>query len=140
VAGVSVKRIFPIGTLPDQIATAVVRMAQHLPSDKPFAVTVEVWKKPRTNQQNAYLWGVAYPAILEGGGEMLKGWSRDDIHEYMTGEFGGWETLEGFGRKRMRPVMRSSQMTKQQFSDYLDWLSAKCADMGITIPEPTYEP
>jgi hypothetical protein len=39
----------------------------------------------------------------------------------------------------MRPVMRSSQMTKQQFSDYLDWLSAKCADMGIVIPEPNYE-
>ena len=130
------KRIFPIGTPPDQIAYAVVRMAQHLPTDKPFAVTVEVWKKPRTNQQNAYLWGVAYPAILEGGGEALKGWSRDDIHEYMTGEFGGWQVLEGFGRKRMLPVMRSSTMTKQQFSDYLDWLSAKCADMGIVIPEP----
>ena len=130
------KRIFPIGTPPDQIAHAVVRMAQQLPTDKPFAVTVEVWKKPRTNQQNAYLWGVAYPAILEGGGEALKGWSRDDSHEYMTGEFGGWQVLEGFGRKRMRPVMRSSTMTKQQFSDYLDWLSAKCADMGIVIPEP----
>ena len=130
------KRIFPIGTPPDQIATAVVRMAQHLPTDKPFSVTVEVWKKPRTQPQNNFLWGVAYPAILEGGGEMLRGWSRDDIHEYMVGEFGGWETLEGFGRKRMRPVMRSSQMTKQQFSDYLDWLSAKCADMGIHIPHP----
>lgn len=133
------KRIFPIGTPPDQIATAVARMAQHLPTDKPFAVTVEVWKKPRTQPQNNFLWGVAYPAILEGGGEMLKGWSRDDIHEYMVGEFGGWEMLEGFGRKRMRPVMRSSQMTKQQFRDYLDWLSAKCADMGIVIPAP-YEP
>jgi hypothetical protein len=139
-AGLFLKRIFPIGTPPEQIANAVLRMAQHLPTGKPFSVTVEVWKKPRTNQQNAYLWGVAYPAILEGGGEALKGWSRDDIHEYMTGEFGGWEVLEGFGRKRMRPVMRSSQMTKQQFSDYLDWLGAKCADMGIVIPEPTYEP
>jgi hypothetical protein len=131
-----VKRIFPIGTSPEQVATAVLRMLQHLPSNKPLAITVELWKKPRTNQQNAYLWGVAYPAILEGGGEALKGWSRDDIHEYMTGEFGGWQVLEGFGRKRMRPVMRSSAMTKQQFSEYLDWLGAKCADMGIVIPEP----
>ena len=130
------KRIFPIGTSPEQVATAVLRMLQHLPSNKPLAITVELWKKPRTNQQNAYLWGVAYPAILEGGGEALKGWLRDDIHEYMTGEYGGWEVLEGFGRKRMRPVMRSSTMTKQQFSEYLDWLGAKCADMGIVIPEP----
>ena len=130
------KRIFPIGTPPEQIAHAVVRMAQHLPTDKPFAVTVEVWKKPRTNQQNAYLWGVAYPAILEGGGEALRGWTRDDLHEYFLGECFGWEVLEGFGRKRMRPVLRSSRMTKEQFSEYLDWLGAKCADMGIVIPEP----
>lgn len=133
------KRIFPADTFPDQVARAVLRMLQHMPKGKAVAVTVEEWKKPRTNQQNAFLWGVAYPAILEGGGEALKGWSRDDIHEYMTGEFGGWEVLEGFGRKRMRPVLRSSRMTKEQFSDYLDWLSAKCADMGIVIPEP-YEP
>lgn len=133
------KRIFPADTFPDQVARAVLRMVQHMPKDKPVSVTVEEWKKPRTNQQNAFLWGVAYPAILEGGGEALKGWSRDDIHEYMTGEFGGWEVLEGFGRKRMRPVLRSSRMTKEQFSEYLDWLGAKCADMGIVIPEP-YEP
>ena len=133
------KRIFPADTFPDQVARAVLRMLQHIPKGKPIAVTVEEWKKPRTNQQNAFLWGVAYPAILEGGGEALKGWSRDDIHEYMTGEFGGWEVREGFGRKRMRPVLRSSRMTKEQFSEYLDWLGAKCADMGIVIPEP-YEP
>ena len=133
------KRIFPADTFPDQVARAVLRMLQHIPKGKPIAVTVEEWKKPRTNQQSAFLWGVAYPAILEGGGEALKGWSRDDIHEYMTGEFGGWEVLEGFGRKRMRPVLRSSRMTKEQFSEYLDWLGAKCADMGIVIPEP-YEP
>lgn len=136
------KRIFPIGTPPEQVAQAVLRMLQHTPSNKPVAVTVEEWKKPRTNQQNAFLWGVAYPAVLEGGGETLAGWTRDDLHEYFLGECFGWETLEGFGRKRMRPIMRSSRMNKQQFSDYLDWLSAKCADMGITIPipEPNYDP
>ncbi len=111
-------------------------MVQHSPKGKTLAVTVEEWKKPRTNQQNAFLWGVAYPAILEGGGEALRGWTRDDLHEYFLGECFGWEVLEGFGRKRMRPVMRSSTMTKQQFSEYLDWLGAKCADMGIVIPEP----
>jgi len=130
------KRIFPKGTHPEDIAHAVVRMTEQLPTDKAWAVTVEEWKKPRTNQQNAYLWGVVYPTVLEAGGEMLRGWTRDDLHEYFLGECFGWEVLEGFGRKRMRPVMRSSTMTKQQFSDYLDWLGAKCADMGIVIPEP----
>lgn len=137
--GKPVKRIFPKGSHPEDIAHAVLRMTQQLPTNKAWAVTVEEWKKPRTQQQNRFLWGVAYPAILEGGGEALRGWTRDDLHDYFLGECFGWETLEGFGRKRMRPLKRSSALTKQEFSDYLIFLEAKCADMGIVIPEPVYE-
>ena len=134
-AGLHLKRIFPTGTPVEQVLKAVEVMYHSLPQ-KPFAVTVEVWKKPRTNQQNAYLWGVVYPAVIEGGGEALAGWSRDDLHDYFLGECFGWETLEGFGRKRLRPLKRSSTMTKQEFTDYLMFIEAKCADMGIVIPEP----
>jgi len=133
-----VKRIFAKGTTPEQLANAAIRMVQGLSPDKTWAVEVTEWKKPRTNQQNAFLWGVAYPAILEGGGEALAGWTRDDLHEYFLGECFGWETLEGFGRKRMRPLKRSSALTKQEFSEYLNFLEGRCMDMGITIPEPIY--
>jgi hypothetical protein len=133
------KRIFAKGTTPEQLANAAIRMVQGLSPDKTWAIEVTEWKKPRTNQQNAFLWGVAYPAILEGGGEALAGWTRDDLHEYFLGECFGWETLEGFGRKRMRPLKRSSALTKQEFSEYLNFLEGRCMDMGITIPEPVYE-
>ena len=132
------KRIFPKGTTPEQLATAAVRMVQGLSPDRAWCIEVLEWKRPRTDQQNRFLWGVCYPAILEGGGEALAGWNRDDIHEYMVGEWGGWETLEGFGRKRMRPIKRSSKLNKQEFSDYLLFLETRCADMGIVIPEPVY--
>ena len=132
------KRIFAKGTTPEQLANAAIRMVQGLSSDKTWAIEVTEWKKPRTNQQNAFLWGVCYPAILEGGGEALAGWTRDDLHEYFLGECFGWETLEGFGRKRLRPLKRSSALTKQEFSEYLMFLEGRCMDMGITIPEPIY--
>ncbi len=132
------KRIFAKGTTPEQLANAAIRMVQGLSPDKTWAIEVTEWKKPRTNQQNAFLWGVAYPAILEGGGEALAGWTRDDLHEYFLGECFGWETLEGFGRKRMRPLKRSSALTKQEFSEYLNFLEGRCMDMGIVIPEPIY--
>jgi len=138
--GQPVKRIFAKGTTPEQLANAAIRMVQGLSPDKTWAIEVTEWKKPRTNQQNAFLWGVAYPAILEGGGEALAGWTRDDLHEYFLGECFGWEMLEGFGRKRMRPLKRSSALTKQEFSEYLNFLEGRCMDMGITIPEPVYEP
>lgn len=133
------KRIFAKGTTPEQLANAAIRMVQGLSPDKTWAIEVTEWKKPRTNQQNAFLWGVAYPAILEGGGEALAGWTRDDLHEYFLGECFGWETLEGFGRKRTRPLKRSSALTKQEFSEYLTFLESRCMDMGIVIPEPSYE-
>lgn len=132
------KRIFPDNTPPEQIANAVLRMVQQLPK-KPLSVTVELWKKPRTNQQNAYLWGVVYPAIIEGGGEALRGFNRDDVHEWMLGECFGWETLEGFGRKRLRPLRRSSALNKEEFTEYLTFIDSKCAELGIVIPEPSYE-
>ncbi len=134
-AGVYVKRIFTPGTPVEQVMKAVAAMMTALPA-KPFAVTVEVWKKPRTNQQNAYLWGVVYPAVIEGGGEALGGFTRDDVHEWLLGECFGWQTLEGFGRKRMRPLKRSSALNKQEFSDYLTFIDTKCAEFGIVIPEP----
>ena len=67
---------------------------------------------------------------------MLAGWQRDDLHEYFLGECFGWETLQGFGRKRMRPLKRSSALNKQEFTDYLEFISQRCAELGIVIPEP----
>ncbi len=136
----AMKRIFPKGTRPDAMASVVARMVSNLDPLKTWAVEVTEWKKPRTNQQNKFLWGVVYPSILEGGGEALRGWTRDDLHDYFLGECFGWETLEGFGRKRLRPLRRSSALNKQEFSDYLLFLETKCLKMGIVIPEPTYEP
>ena len=133
------RRIFPKGTTPQQFTAAAALMVQGLSSDRAWCVEVSEWKKPRTNQQNSFLWGVCYPAILEGGGEALAGWTREDIHEYMLGECFGWETLEGFGRKRLRPLKRSSTLNKQEFTDYLMFIEAKCADMGIVIPQPQGE-
>ena len=70
---------------------------------------------------------------------MLRGWTADDLHEYFLIEAFGSEVIEGFGRKRHKPIRRSSKLTKQEFSDYLSLIEAKCAELGIHIPEPSYE-
>jgi hypothetical protein len=131
------KRIFPKGTSREAIAQAVVLSIRD--TDTAYQITVEPFKRPRTNQQNAYLWGVVYPTIIEAGGETLRGWQCDDLHEYFLGEIYGWEVLEGMGRKRMKPIRRSSRMTRVEFMDYLEQISQRCANLGIVIPEPSYE-
>jgi hypothetical protein len=132
------KRIIPKNSKPEDILRAVSVLVRDLTPDKAWSVTIEEVKPRRSDSQNAFLWAVVYPSILEGGGEALKGFRATDLHEWFLGDMWGWETLEGFGRKRMRPVRRSSTMTKQEFSDYIAFIEQKALDMGIEIPEPRY--
>ena len=59
-----------------QMASVVARMVSNLDPLKTWAVEVTEWRRPRTNKQNAFIFGVCYPAILESGGELLGGWTR----------------------------------------------------------------
>jgi hypothetical protein len=105
---------------------------QSLPVDQAWRVVVESWKPRRSDQQNRYLWGYVYPQFLA----QLDGWDAEDIHEYFLGECYGWETLEGFGKKRMKPIRRSSRLSKQEFSDYVAFIQRKGAELGVFIDDP----
>ncbi len=133
------RRVFPKGTPPEQIAAAVAVLVRGLDARQSWQVTIEAFKPRRSEQQNAFLWGVVYPSILEGGGEALRGWSKEDLHEYFLIEMWGSEVIEGFGRKRHKPIKRSSKMTKTEFRDYITLIEVRCAEMGIHIPEPRYD-
>jgi hypothetical protein len=117
----------------------VTAYLQNLPTDKAWSVKVEEFKPQRSQSQNRYLWGVCYPHILTGGGEALQGWLAEDLHEYFLGEHFGWETLDGMGRKRVKPLKRSARLTKTEFSEYVAFIQMKAAQMGIFIPDPEGE-
>lgn len=103
-----------------------------------WRIEVTEYKDTRSLEQNAYLFGVVYSTILQHSD--LQGWDLDDLHTFMKGEFFGWETITAFGRKRMKPIKRSSRLTVQQFSDYLEFVIRKAAEMGIVVPDPTPKP
>jgi hypothetical protein len=114
----------------------VAGFLSRLPQEKAWRVSVQEQRRTRTQQQNRYLWGICYPAILTGGGEALAGWDAEDLHEYFLGEHFGWETLEGFGRKRVKPLRRSAKLTTQEFSDHVAFIQRKAAELGIFVPDP----
>ncbi len=91
--------------------------------------------RKRTNPQNNYLWGVAYPAIMKH----LPGWDADDVHEYCLGECFGWERLGGLGRAKLKPVKRSSKLSVTEFMDYVAWIQRDMAGRGIYVPDPNEE-
>ena len=103
---------------------------------KPHQIEMTPVKSVRSMEQNAYLWGVCYATILEQGGLTEQGWRAEDLHEYFLGEHFGWQSLAAFGRKRLRPVHRSSTLKKAEFSDFIAYIQQKAAEMGVYIPDP----
>ena len=98
----------------------------------PLKVEISEFKRTRSNEQNAYLWGVAYPSILKH----LPGWDAEDLHEFCLGEWSGWETLEGMGRKRLKPIRRSSRLSTREFQDFVGFIQRTMAEKGIDVPDP----
>lgn len=120
----------------EDLIARVIAFLKALPLHDAWKVDIKPHRKQRSLEQNAYLWGVVYPAILREGAAALAGWEAEDLHEYFLGEHFGWELLEGFGRKRMRPIQRSSKLSTMQFMDYIDFIQRKMARIGIVIPDP----
>ena len=57
-----------------------------LSKDKPWRITIELYKNVRSLPQNRYLWGVANKLISEATGYEL-----EEVHEYLCGTYFGWK-------------------------------------------------
>lgn len=115
--------------------TRLVGFLSALPRDRQWKITVAEFKRTRSHEQNAYLWGVVYATVLQH----LPGWDAEDLHEYFLGEHYGWETLEGLGRKRLKPIRRSSKLTTIEFADHVAFIQRAMAEKGIYVPDPNEE-
>ena len=92
----------------------------------------------RSLDQNALLWSLYQDAIAQAG-ELLGGWSKEDIHEFMLGIHFGWDERKAFGRTRLKPKHRSSRLTKTEFSDFLETVVRTFAEQGIVLRLPNEE-
>ena len=96
-----------------------------------WGVTVAPYKRTRTGEQNAYLWGVVYATIEKATGQEAEDW-----HTYFLSEHFGSDAVELFGRKKIKPRKRSSRLTTAEFADYIAFIQRRCAEHGIYIPDP----
>lgn len=117
----------------DRLLETVGRFLAGLSAEKAWKLEVGEHKQRRTDNQNRYLWGVCYPAFCKA----LGGFDAEDVHDYLLGECFGWETVEVMGRRKMRPIKRSSKLDKHAFAEYVDFVIRKGAEHGVHVPEPT---
>lgn len=110
----------------------VVHALEELPESMAYRVSMEEAKPTRTLSQNAMLWAL-YGEIIKRGGEAMQGWTKDDLHDFFLGEHFGWEKLTGMGRPRMRPLRRSSRLSKSEFSDFVESIHRFMAHRGVVL-------
>ena len=92
-------------------------------------------KSKRTNSQNALLWSL-YEDIIGKGGEALAGFTKDELHEFFLIDYFGSETRELFGRKKLKPLRRSSRLTKTEFGDFIEHIVRFMAEQGVVLELP----
>ena len=101
--------------------------------DRDVEVIVRRVKSQRSNEQNAWAWGVAYPLLAETLGYDMH--EREDLHYALIAKCFGTHF-----DKRLKaevPNKRSSQLSTQEFSDYMEWLLRFAAqELHCIIPLP----
>jgi len=112
--------------------------AQPLPLD----VEAKLWRKSRSNEQNALLWAMYGPLADH------MGYDRDDIHEWMCGRFFGWKDIkvpktprnpEGLASVPVRSTTRDENgkrnvIDRQTFAKFVDMVDRVAAQAGVFIP------
>lgn len=97
-------------------------------------VTIQPHRKQRSIDQNAYIWGVAYPVLAEALG--YDHHEHEDLHYALIAKCFGEHFDKRIGA--MVPNKRSSKLTTREFSEYMEWLvrfaAVDCG--GVIVPLP----
>lgn len=113
------------------ILANVISFISELPDAKEWRITIERFRKRRSNDQNAALWGVAYKALSDATGN-----DPDDLHQFFLGEWSGWDVIDVMGQQRRVPKRRSSKLTTAEFSDFYEFIQRRAAECGYNVPSP----
>jgi len=90
----------------------------HALDGKAVEAVIRPKRSKRSHDQNAWLWGVAYPLLAECLGYDKH--EHDRLHYALLGECFGTTYDQRFGREL--PRVSSSKLTTKEFSDYMEWL------------------
>jgi hypothetical protein len=106
-----------------------------LPAGKAFTVEIKEYRRKRSTDQNRYLWGVVYSAIIDSCDDPKP--SADALHEYWLGECFGWDVSDTLGWVQKKPMRRSSSLNTEEFGQFWVFIQRRCAETrGIVIPDP----
>jgi|ERR1051326_430806 hypothetical protein len=116
------------------------RVVSTLGDGEEVIVTLTKPQEKRTNAQNRLAWGATYDQLIEALADEV-GYDRHDkdgkekLHEALCIKYGGTvkDPLTGLAVRKFR----TSKATKQQFTDYVEWICRFAAqEHGVVITLP----
>lgn len=103
-----------------------------------YAVTIKKVRKPRSNDQNGYLWGCVYPLMLRG--LINAGWeftNDTQVHEYFKKLFTSEQVVNRDTGEIIEFPASTASMDTLTFKTYTDKLREYALEfLGMDIPEP----
>jgi hypothetical protein len=135
------KQIFLL--INEQVAYNAINAIKQIRLDGLTEIEIRPRKQTRKLNQNAALWAVAYPAVMEAMG--LRGEKeREEIHEYFCGEFWGWKQYRILNKLKQKPVRTTTKnedgkkdvISKSVMYDFYCFIQQRGAENGIFVPDP----
>lgn len=98
---------------------------------KRVRITVERFRNRRSDEANAYYWGVVVPMIQDAIGEE----DPETVHEMLKAEF-NYEIL-AIGNKEIRKVKSTAKLDTKEFSEYVERVRKFASEfLSLYIPDP----
>jgi hypothetical protein len=122
-----------------QVLANLHAFVDRLPANKSWRIEIKEARKERSGDQNAALWGVAYPALSNA-----TGYDPDELHDAFCRKFFGEVARTVMGQTMSRPARTTT--TNEQgdrdvidaatFARFYDMVQRIGAEAGIDVPSP----
>lgn len=109
--------------------------------DGKFMVEVKRIRRPRSDDQNGWLWGCIYPLLLDAINDA--GWEFTDIeqiHEFFKAQFTAQKVVNKDTGEIIQFPSSTARMDTVTFSSYCEQLRGYAKEyLGVDIPDPDKE-
>ena len=103
-----------------------------------YLVEVKKVRKPRSNDQNAWLWGCIYPLLLDA--MIDAGWeftNTEQLHEFFKAQMTADEVVNRETGEIVKFPSSTSRMSTVEFSAYCEKLREYAREyLNVEIPDP----
>jgi hypothetical protein len=104
----------------------------NLKHDWPYEQIIRRIRKPRTDRQNRYYWGVVIDYIARQMGES----DKNEVHKTLARHFLGFEE-ESYGGVTFEKTPSTTSLSTVEFTEYIEMVRRWAAEfLALNIPDP----